>query len=242
MSARAWCTWVAGRGGPEVPESQTTSRSEVVTGAAQDRAPQSSDRRRRCVCDVGLRSDPAPGQHGPVDGGSGTENGSRHGITEPAHRGDEATALLGFLQRQRQLVAWKVTGASEAALRSVSTDSGLGPHGLVRHLTNVERSWLRDVFDGQEGLAFDWTEDDPDGELHVHPDVTMEQLLAEYHAETSHCDEVVLAHHLDDVSAHRGFSLRWILLHLLEETARHLGHLDLLRELADGSTGEEPAG
>ncbi|MFC3687953.1 DinB family protein [Aquipuribacter hungaricus] len=177
-----------------------------------------------------------------MDDGGGTDNGDRHGITEPAHRGDEGTALLGFLQRQRGLVAWKVGGASEAALRSVATPSGLDAHGVVRHLTNVERSWLRDVFDGQEGLAFDWTDDDPDGELHVPDGVMMEQLLEDYAAEAARCDAVVAAHRLDDVSARRGYSLRWVLLHLVEETARHLGHLDLLRELADGSTGEEPAG
>ncbi|WP_366146664.1 DUF664 domain-containing protein [uncultured Pseudokineococcus sp.] len=122
-----------------------------------------------------------------------------------------------------------------------STPSGLDAHGIVRHLTDVERSWLRDVFAGHEELVFDWT-DDPDGELHVPDGATMEQLLAEYAAGAARCDAVVAAHQLDDVSARRGFSLRWVLLHLLEETARHLGHLDLLRELADGSTGEEPIG
>ena len=177
-----------------------------------------------------------------MNDGSGIENGDRHGVTEPAHRGHEGTALLGFLQRQRELVAWKVSGASEAALRSVSTPSDLDAHGVVRHLTNVERSWVRDVFAGQEELVFDWTDEDPDGELHVPDTVTMGQLLADYAAEAVRCDAVVAAHHLDDVSARRGFSLRWVLLHLIEETARHLGHLDLLRELADGSTGEEPTG
>ncbi|WP_432570131.1 DinB family protein [Kineococcus sp. SYSU DK005] len=177
-----------------------------------------------------------------MDDGSGTQNGERHGVTEPAHRGDESTALLGFLQRQRDLVAWKVSGASETALRAVATPSGLSAHGVVRHLTNVERSWVRDVFAGQDALVFDWSEDDPDGELHVPESVTMAQLLADYAAEAARCDAVVVAHRLDDVSTRRGFSLRWILLHLLEETARHLGHLDLLREHADGSTGEEPTG
>lgn len=181
-------------------------------------------------------------QDGAVNDGSGTENGDRHGVTEPAHHGAEGTALRGFLQRQRELVAWKVSGASEAALRAAVTPTGLSAHGVVRHLTNVERSWVRDVFAGQDGLVFDWTDDDPDGELHVPDTVTMAQLLADYAAEAARCDAVVAAHHLDDVSARRDFSLRWILMHLVEETARHLGHLDLLREQADGSTGEEPTG
>lgn len=175
-----------------------------------------------------------------MDDGSGTSNGTRHGLVEPAHRGDELTSLTGFLQRQRELVVWKVGGADDEALRSVSTPTGLTAHGLVRHLTNVERSWVRDVFAGESGLQFDWTDDDPDGELHVPAGVTMADLVAGYVAESRRCDAVVAAHSLDDVSVRRGFSLRWVLLHLVEETARHLGHLDLLREQADGSTGEEP--
>ena len=52
-------------------------------------------------------------------------------------------------------------------LGAVTTPTGMGLHGLVRHLTNVERSWLRDVFAGEEGLVFDWTEQDPDAEWRV---------------------------------------------------------------------------
>lgn len=177
-----------------------------------------------------------------MDNGSGSDNGTRFGITEPAHNGDERTALMGFLQRQRELVAWKVQDAGDLVLRSAATPSGLTLHGVVRHLTNVERDWLRGIFAGQTGLTFDWTEADPDGELHVPEGVAMADLLTKYVAEAKLCDAVATAAtSLDAVSAQRGFSLRWILLHLIEETARHLGHLDLLREQADGSVGEEPS-
>jgi len=176
-----------------------------------------------------------------MDDGSGTSNGTRRGITEPAAQGDERTALLGFLRRQRELVAWKVGGASDAVLRSVATPSGLTAHGLVRHLTNVERSWLRQVFADESDLVFDWTDEDPDGELHVPEGVPMAELLAAYAVEAERCDEVITsAESLDALSARGERSLRWILLHLVEETARHLGHLDLLREQADGAVGEEP--
>jgi uncharacterized damage-inducible protein DinB len=172
--------------------------------------------------------------------GSGTENGLRRGIVEPANRGDERTALIGFLQRQRELVIWKVRDAPDAVLRAVATPTGLTVHGLVRHLEHVERHWIRDTFAGQKDLSYAWTDDDPDGELHVPPDITMAQLLADYAAESALCDAVIASASLDDVSVQRGFNLRWILLHLIEETARHLGHLDLLRENADGQVGEEP--
>ncbi len=183
---------------------------------------------------------PGPGE---VAGdGSGTANDVRAGITEAAHRGTELTTLLGLLQRQQDLVAWKLQDASEEVLRSTTTPSGASLHGLVRHLTNVERSWLRDVFAGQDGLTYDWTEDDPDGEWQVPPGQTMTDLLADYRTESRRCDDVIRSStSLDAVSGTRDMSLRWILLHLVEETARHLGHVDLLREQADGSTGEEPA-
>ena len=114
--------------------------------------------------------------------------------------------------------------------------------GLVRHLTNVERPWLRDVFAGQHGLAYDWTEQDPEAEWRVPADTRLSALMADYTNESRLCDAVVaVAVSLDAVSTRRDMSLRWILLHLIEETARHLGHIDLLREQVDGSTGEEPS-
>lgn len=176
-----------------------------------------------------------------MDDGGGDVNGRRFGITEAAHHGDERTTLVGVLQRQRDLVGWKLRNGDDAALETARTSSGMTAHGLVRHLTNVERSWLRDVFAGQDGLAYDWTDTDPDGEWHVPAGTAMARLLEDYAAESRRCDDVVdAAGSLDDVSARRGMSLRWILLHLIEETARHLGHLDVLREQADGNTGEEP--
>lgn len=159
---------------------------------------------------------------------------------EAAHQLDERDMLLAFLQRQRELVHWKCVGLTDEAARSVSTASGLTIHGIVRHLENVERSWLRHNFAGQADLSFDWTDADPDGELHVPDDVALTELLAAYRHETSLCDEVIAAAALDSVAARRDHSLRWILLHLIEELSRHLGHLDLLCELADGRTGEEP--
>jgi len=173
--------------------------------------------------------------------GSGSENGVRGGVVEAAHAGDERTSLIGFLQRQRDLVAWKLREASDDTLRSVRTPSGVTLHGVVRHLENVERSWFRDVFAGEKDLHFDWTDDDPDGEWHVAADVRMADLLADYAAESERCDTVdAAAPSLDEVCEAGDFSLRWIVVHLIEETGRHLGHIDLLREQADGVVGEDP--
>jgi len=160
----------------------------------------------------------------------------------PPHQMGERELLLAYLARQRELVFWKLEGLTDEAARSVATSTGLTIHGIVRHLENVERSWFRRHFAGQMGLRFDWTDEVADGELHVPEDVRLVDLLAAYRAEIALCDEVIATAELDAVSALRDHTLRWIVLHLVEEISRHLGHLDLLCELADGRVGEEPEG
>ena len=164
------------------------------------------------------------------------------GGLNPRHQLGERDMVLAYLERQRELVFWKCAGLSDEAARGPASPTGLTIHGIVRHLENVERSWFRRHFAGQGGLAFDWTDEDPDGDLHVPAGVTLESLLSAYRVEIGLCDEVIAAHGFDDTSATRSHSLRWILLHLIEEIGRHLGHLDLLCELADGRMGEEPDG
>jgi uncharacterized damage-inducible protein DinB len=174
--------------------------------------------------------------------GFGAANGIRGGVTVPAHAGDERTTVLGYLQRQRDLVAWKVRDASDDTLASVRMPSGLTLHGIVLHLKNVERSWFREFFGGQTGLLFDSTDENPDGDFHAEG-VPMADLLAAYAAETAKCDEVIAATPSLDARAEDedgSYTLRWIILHMIEETGRHLGHIDLLRENADGAVGEEP--
>ncbi len=180
----------------------------------------------------------------PEPDGSGETNGVRGGVTEPAHLGDERTTLLGFLQRQRDLVAWKVREASDETLASVRMPSGLTLHGIVRHLTNVERSWFREFFAGETGLTFDSSDENPDGDFRAEG-LPMNDLLAAYATETARCDEVIAATPSLDATATSSdgmftFSLRWVIAHMIEETGRHLGHMDLLREQADGAVGEDP--
>jgi hypothetical protein len=170
-----------------------------------------------------------------------TVNRQRGGVTDPAPQGDERTSLIGFLQRQRDLVDWKARDCSDDVLRSVSTPTGLTLHGIVRHLEHVERYWFQEIFAGRSDVEYVWTDEDPDAELHVAQDISMESLLSDYAEETDRCDEIIQgAASLDEISATRGASLRWIMLHMIEETARHVGHMDLLREQADGSVGEDP--
>jgi hypothetical protein len=153
----------------------------------------------------------------------------------PQHQLAERELLLAYLIRQRELVCWKLDGLDEEAARSVSTPTGLSPHVIVAHLTGVERGWFREHFAGEP-------EQRVRDEEFLAKEQSLVQLLAAYRAEVEACDAVIAAHGLDDVSVHRDHSLRWIVLHLIEEISRHLGHLDLLAELADGRLGEEPDG
>jgi uncharacterized damage-inducible protein DinB len=167
-------------------------------------------------------------------------DGSGPPVTDPVRAGDERTSLMDFLCSQRELVAWKLTDVDEGAIRAVSTPTGMTALGIVRHLTNVERSWFRDDFLGEGGLAFDWSEAAPDGEWVVPDEVPLDQILAAYATEWQRCDEAIASHGLDELTVDGAYSLRWIILHMIEETARHLGHIDVLREQTDGSTGADP--
>lgn len=160
----------------------------------------------------------------------------------PSHQLSDRQLLLAYLQRQRELVFWKLEGLDDDRARGVATPSGMTIHGLVRHLENVERGWLRLHFAGQEGLHFDWNDDEPDAEMRVPSNVPLAQVLAAYRSEIVLCDQVIAGADLDQVGLTRDHTLRWIVVHLIEEIARHVGHLDLLAELADGRVGEEPDG
>ncbi|MDO9394907.1 MAG: DinB family protein, partial [Herbiconiux sp.] len=145
-------------------------------------------------------------------------------------RGGERESLEGFLDFQRASVVWKATGLSDAdgarqLLPSITTVSG-----LIRHLADVERSWLREDMAGEQGVRYHGSDDDPDAEFRVTADDSLAEIIADYESACAESRAVAARFDLDDPSAVQDgrFSLRWILLHLTEETARHLGHLDIL--------------
>lgn len=169
-----------------------------------------------------------------------------HGRWEPALGADERTMLTGFLDYHRATVVWKVSGISAAQMAATIPSSSLTIAGLLKHLALVEDSWFTERFAGQgEGqwAGIDW-EADPDWEFRTALDDTPADLLTLYAASCARSRAVIdAAVSLDQLSVipdRTGphFSLRWILLHMIEETARHNGHLDLLRESIDGETGE----
>lgn len=114
--------------------------------------------------------------------------------------------------------------------------------GLVRHLAEVERGWAHETFLGVDLEPLFVTPDRPTGDWVAPRDATLADAVAAWWAEVESADRVYAAAALDDVSA-RGFenfrySVRWILIHLIEEYARHCGQADLIREAIDGAVGD----
>lgn len=161
----------------------------------------------------------------------------------PPFVADERTQLLGWLDMQRSIVEWKCEGLSEADAHRVVLPSSplMTVAGLISHLRWTEQTWFEVLFLGgpADGPQFDEATEDLDM---IVDDVPLAQLLAEYRAQWERSNEIVAAHSLDDIGKHPDFksagaSLRWMVIHMVEETGRHAGHLDIVRELLDGNKG-----
>lgn len=164
---------------------------------------------------------------------------------QPASAGDERTLLGQFLDRQRQTMVHKARGLDAAGTAATLAPSTLTLGGLVKHLGFVESHWFEYVFAGSDPrepwASVDW-DADPDWEFSTGATDPIDELLTDYEDATARANAIAAQADLDQLSAReagdRGHvSLRWILLHMIEETARHAGHADLLRESVDGQTG-----
>jgi Protein of unknown function (DUF664) len=157
-------------------------------------------------------------------------------------RRGERDTLVGFLDWYRAVVEHKVEGLSGEDASRIMTPSGLSPLGIVQHLGYVERSWFRKRLAG-EPVEVLHQGDDNAVQFELDPGTSVESVVAVYRDECERSRAIVADTALDDLSvdAHPVFgqvSLRWILVHMIEETARHVGHLDLMREQIDGRVGD----
>ncbi len=153
-------------------------------------------------------------------------------------RGSEREQLPVFLDVQRSIIFRKVDGVSDEDLRRHMTPTGLSLLGLVKHLGYVEMGWFQEHFLGEE-IVVPWTEEDRDADFRIEPNETTADVLAFYQKQIERSRQIVAEHAFDEVSKQDGRpSLRWIILHMIEETARHAGHADIMREAIDGSVGE----
>ncbi len=152
--------------------------------------------------------------------------------------GTEREMLDVFLDAQRATVVVKAEGLSDSDAARRLVPSATTVSGVIRHLADVERSWFVEVF---AGLPYDRQfggDENPDGEFDVTDQDSLTDIVADYGAACVQSRAAIADADLDDVAQDGPMNLRWILLHMIEETARHAGHLDILREQLDGTTGE----
>ncbi len=152
--------------------------------------------------------------------------------------GDELTMLTGWLEWHRSTLLSKCAGLTGEQLAQWSVPpSNLSLLGLVRHMTDVERNWFRRRFLGEEVPAvYPAADEDFDAADPAHADTD----LARFQDECEASRKVLVGADLDHTFAHPklgAMSLRWVVVHMIEEYARHNGHADLLRERIDGVTG-----
>lgn len=159
---------------------------------------------------------------------------------------DEKDGLLAFLAQQRQVLRIAAYGLTEEQLRATPSASPLSVGGLLKHCTSVERNWIdmieqRNLRD-PEADASDYADD-----FHMTPEETLDGLLAAFDEVAAETESITRSSELDrpvpvppgvpwfpkDVDA---WSVRWVLLHLISEHARHAGHADIVRESIDGAT------
>jgi uncharacterized damage-inducible protein DinB len=161
----------------------------------------------------------------------------------PPAAADERTMLAGWLDFHRATLEMKCAGLTPAQLVTRAAEpSTLSLLGLVRHMADVERGWFRRRLGGEHAPPLYYSDDDPDGDFDNLDPATADDAFAAWRAECARAREIAAALPSLDVvvtdSAGRRLSARWVLVHMVEEYARHNGHADLLRERIDGATGE----
>jgi hypothetical protein len=163
-------------------------------------------------------------------------------VPEPV-TGDERPMLEGWLDWHRQTLLSKAAGLTAEQLKIAAVEpSNLTLLGLIRHMTEVERSWFRTRAAGDAGAGdIYYTDESPDADFDDVAGADAEADYATFLAEIETVRKVAAdlpLEHEFATSRHPAMSLRWVYLHMIEEYARHNGHADLLRERIDGVTGD----
>lgn len=154
--------------------------------------------------------------------------------------GGEKESLQTSLDRHRDVILWKLEGLDDADLRRPMTPSGTNLLGLVKHLASVEYSWFCHTF-GRETEPLPFDDDDVNADMRARPDETTDDIVSFYGRARAAADQVIAEVDIDDTGTAwfgDAVSMRWVLIHMIEETARHAGHVDIVRELIDGATGD----
>jgi uncharacterized damage-inducible protein DinB len=160
---------------------------------------------------------------------------------EMSRTGDERSTLLAFLEWQRATLARKCEGLDADRLRRRAAEpSTLSLLGLVRHMADVELGWFRRTLAGEDVEYRYSSDEDEDGDFDNVDSADVEEAFATWREECARADEIISRRALDATGHQdtgREVSMRWILVHMVEEYSRHNGHADLLRQRIDGATG-----
>ena len=160
---------------------------------------------------------------------------------------DEPKAVLHrYLQAARDALMWKLDGLSEYDVRRPLTPTGTNLLGLVKHVASVEFGYFGDTFGRPSGESLPWLEQDaePNADMWATPGESRDDILALYRRAWAHSDATISSLPLDAVGSvpwwpdeHRQVTLPRVLVHMIAETDRHVGHADIVRELIDGVVG-----
>lgn len=156
------------------------------------------------------------------------------------YTGEEKESLVAALDRHRDAILWKLDGLDDDALRSSPVPSGITLLGMLKHLASVEYGWFCGTF-GRPSDEVPVTEEDPDADWRVEPDESAVDIFEYYARARAAADAAIADLELEAVgTAWHGakVTMRWVLIHMVEEVCRHAGHADIMRELIDGATGD----
>ncbi len=151
--------------------------------------------------------------------------------------------MLGaFLDFLRETLVWKTEGLTLEQLTWAYSPSSLTLLGMVKHLTRVERYWFQEVLAGDE-VTQPWTDEMRAANWRIEPGEDVDSIRARYRKTVERSREIAASMTWETIAAggtgdRAGLSLGWVLAHMVEETARHVGHTDLIRERIDGAAGE----
>ena len=163
------------------------------------------------------------------------------GQSVPVYAATERSGLSEFLDLQRDALIEKLQGVSDEDARRAPTVSSLSLMSLVKHSAVWERRWFQVVVAGRS-FAGEWPEVQPDDEngFRLADGDTVESVLADYRDQIAASQEILGTHDLDAPCAwpEMASNLRWVAVHMIEETARHAGHADIIRETIDRSAGD----
>lgn len=157
----------------------------------------------------------------------------------------EIELLSEYLDLYRRVVAWKLEGLTLEQASQPLVPSGTSLLGLVKHLAFVERYWFQITIQ-RSGIDRGYDRSEPDTDYRIEPGETIESVLDLYTDECETSRTIIAAFDVLDtvefLDRPGSTTIRDILVHMVEETARHTGHMDILRELIDGATGDFPEG